>query len=97
MRVARVIGNVTLSMRLDEVPPGQFLLVQPEQAAALTGAEPADAEPLVAYDERSAALGSRVAISEGREAAMPFHPRRVPFDAYCAAIMDTVHVAAPSE
>lgn len=97
MRVANVIGNVTLATRLDEVPPGQFLLVQPAQAAALQGIEAADAEPVVAYDERSAALGSRVAVSEGREAAMPFHPRRVPFDAYCAAILDVVHVAAPAE
>jgi microcompartment protein CcmK/EutM len=95
MRIARVIGTVTLSSRLEEVPPGQFLIVQPEGVAALRTGAPADAEPVVAYDELGTGRGARVAISEGREAAMPFHPRRVPFDAYCAAIMDTVHVANP--
>lgn len=93
MRVGKVIGTVTLSSRLVEVPPGQFLIVQPESTAALQAAAPANAEPVVAYDEQGAALGARVAVSEGREAAMPFVPRPVPFDVYCAAIMDVVHVA----
>lgn len=92
MRVAKVIGSITLSARLADVPPGRFVIVRPESAAALRDGEPATAEPLVAYDELSAGVGARVALSEGREAAMPFHPTRVPFDAYCAAIMDVVHV-----
>lgn len=92
MRVAKVIGRVTLSTRLPDVPAGQFLIVQPLSRDALTGRDKPSAEPVVAYDERSASIGDRVAISEGREAAAPFHPNRVPFDAYCAAIMDTVHV-----
>jgi len=93
MRVGRVIGSVTLSSRLDDVPPGRFLIVQPEDAAALQAVGVPTAEPVVAYDELGAGLGARVGISEGREAAMPFHPRRVPFDVYCAALMDAVHVA----
>jgi microcompartment protein CcmK/EutM len=92
VRVGKLIGTVTLSRRLADVPPGQFVIVQPESTAALQAAAPAKAEPVVAYDELGAALGGRVAISEGREAAMPFVPRHVPFDVYCAAIMDVVHV-----
>lgn len=92
MRVAEVIGTVTLSRRLEDIPPGRFLIVRPQSGAALRNQEPALAEPVVAYDEISAGLGSQAAISEGREAAMPFHPQRVPIDAYCAAILDTVHV-----
>lgn len=97
MRVGRVIGTVTLASRLDEVPAGQFIIVQPEHQAALRAEAPAVAEPVVAYDERSAAPGDHVGLSEGREAAMPFHPRRVPFDAYCAAIMDAVRVTHATE
>jgi hypothetical protein len=31
-----------------------------------------------------------VGLIEGREASAPFHPKKVPFDAYCACILDTV-------
>ena len=47
---------------------------------------------VVIYDELSPGLGARVAFSEGREAAMPFHPRPVPIDAYGAAILDAVRM-----
>jgi len=90
VRVADVIGTVTLSRCLENVTGGRFLIVQPQSTEALCDEAAATAEPVVAYDEISAWLGSRVAISEGREAAMPFYPRLVPVDAYCAAILDTV-------
>lgn len=92
MRAFRVIGTVTLSGRLADVPPGQFVVVEPLPLDALRGAAAAAGEPLVAFDELSAAPGVRVGVSEGREAAMPFHPRKVPLDAYCAALLDAVHV-----
>jgi len=92
MRIAEVIGTVTLSTRLEDVPPGKLLIVRPLGADALLAGSPSDATPVVAYDELGAGRGCRVAISEGREASAPFYPRRVPFDAYCAAIMDTVRI-----
>jgi ethanolamine utilization protein EutN len=92
MRIARVLGNLTLSSRLADLPPGQLLLVQPLSQEAIRGENEPQAETLIAYDERSASVGDRVALSEGREAAMPFHPVRVPVDAYCAAIMDEVDI-----
>ena len=46
-------------------------------------------EEIVVFDELGAGLGSRIAISEGREAAMPFHPEVKPIDAYNAAILDS--------
>lgn len=92
MRVAVVIGTVTLSRRLDEIAGGRLLIVQPQTAAALRDGETAPAEPVVAYDELNPGRGVRVAISEGREAAMPFHPRRAPIDVYCAAVLDAVEV-----
>lgn len=51
-----------------------------------------EAEALVVYDELGAGLGSLIAISEGGEAAQPFHPNPKPVDAYNAAILDTVDV-----
>jgi ethanolamine utilization protein EutN len=50
----------------------------------------AGGELLVAYDELGAGTGSRVGVSEGREAAMPFHPDPKPLDAYCACILDRI-------
>ena len=50
MRVAEVIGTVTLSRRLEDIPPGRFLIVRPQSGAALRNQEPALAEPVVAYD-----------------------------------------------
>ena len=44
------------------------------------------------FDELGAGVGSRIAISEGREAAMPFHPEVKPIDAYNAAILDTLRL-----
>ena len=92
MRAGLVIGTVTLSRRHESLAGGRFLIVQPQGGAALTGREPPTAEPVVAYDELNPGLGALVGISEGREAAMPFHPRPVPVDAYCAAVLDTVQV-----
>jgi microcompartment protein CcmK/EutM len=90
MRIAEVIGTVTLSRRLKDVPPGRFIIVQPQRVEALRGEPAAAVEPVVAYDELSAGEGARVGLSEGREAAMPFHPRPVPVDVYCAAVLDAV-------
>ena len=97
MRVATVLGTVTLSTRLPEVPSGQFLIVRPQSAQALRDGAPATAESVVAYDELGAPRGGLVAITDGREATMPFAPRPVPFDLYSAAIMDVVRVAAEAE
>jgi microcompartment protein CcmK/EutM len=91
MRVGEVIGTVTLSTRVADLPPGNLLLVRPLDLDAIGAGAGAAAEPVVAFDQLSAGLGARVSLSEGREAAMPFHPTPVPLDVYCAAILDTVY------
>ena len=93
MRVATVIGTVTLSRTLPEVPPGQYLLVAPQRAEALRAGAPVIGEVVVAFDELGAPIGGLVGVSDGREASMPFAPREVPCDLYSAALMDVVHVA----
>jgi ethanolamine utilization protein EutN len=92
MRIAEVIGTVTLNRWHPSLAGGSYRLARPLSAEELTGKTPPAAEPLVVYDELGAGVGSRIALSESREAAMPFHPEVKPIDAYNAAILDTVRV-----
>lgn len=98
MRIARVIGHVTLSRRVAALVPGSFLIVEALDESALragpaTGrrAKPMP-ESLVVFDELGAGVGQLIAVSEGAEATMPFAPKRVPLDAYNSAILDHVEV-----
>ena len=98
MRVGEVVGSVTLSKKLPEVPDGRLLIVQPLnrdmiRADGTRGADSRGSDPVVAYDELGAADQMRVALSERREASMPFMPANVPIDAYCAALLDDVTVS----
>lgn len=96
MRLARVIGNVTLGQKLPEIKAGSLLIVDAFDADALHGhaqAAPRDKpmpESLVVFDELGASEGQIIAISEGGEATMPFIPDHMPCDAYAAAIIDTL-------
>jgi microcompartment protein CcmK/EutM len=92
MRVAKVIGNVTLNRFHPSFQGANLKLVVPLVTSDLVGdAEPAD-DTLVAWDELGAGLGSRIALAEGPEAAQPFLPAVKPIDAYAAAILDQLDV-----
>lgn len=93
MRVCEVIGSVTLSRPHASLNGARLLLVAPLSLAALHGESVDRSEELVVWDDLGAGVGSRVGISEGREAAMPFHPERKPLDAYCACILDQIQLA----
>jgi ethanolamine utilization protein EutN len=98
MRIGEVIGTVTLSRQHPSLTGGRLKLVVPLSLADLQSGQASQAEELVAYDELGATIGHRVAFSEGREAAQPFHPDVKPIDAYCAAILDTVNITSgPSD
>lgn len=92
MRIADVIGTVTLNRCHPSLTGGRFKLVVPLSLDNLTGRSQELAEELTVYDELGAGIGSRIALSEGREAAVPFHPEVKPIDAYNAAILDSVFV-----
>ncbi|MBI2827471.1 MAG: EutN/CcmL family microcompartment protein [Planctomycetia bacterium] len=92
MRIGEVIGSVTLSRWHASLSGASFRLAVPLALDALQGEAQSDAEPIVVYDELGAGHGSRIAISEGREAAQPFYPNDKPVDAYNAAILDTIDV-----
>ena len=91
MRIARVIGKLTLNRATPEVVPGSFLLVRPYDRAALLGTGGGNDETVVMYDDLGARAGDRVGLVEGREATAPFWPKKVPYDSYNGCILDTVN------
>ncbi|HYT88503.1 MAG TPA: EutN/CcmL family microcompartment protein [Gemmataceae bacterium] len=92
MRIAEVIGTVTLSRMHPSVSGFRWVIGVPFSLKALRQDGPPDGEDLVIYDELGAGNGSRIGFSEGGEAAAPFHPQKKPIDAYCACILDQVSV-----
>ena len=92
MRIGQVIGTVTLSRSHPSVSGATWRIVVPLTAAGINGANSGRGEPLVMFDELGAGSDSLIAISEGAEAAAPFHPDQKPLDAYNAAIFDTLEV-----
>ena len=91
MRFGKVIGQVTLSRCYDTLTGGRFVIVEVQDRFSLAGKPRKSNETLVAYDHLGARVGDLIAFSESREACMPFYPeKRVPIDAYCAALLDQV-------
>jgi ethanolamine utilization protein EutN len=88
MRIARVIGKITLSKKMPEVQPGSFLIVRTCNRGTLAGKNEGNPEELVMYDNLASREGDLTGLVEGAEATMPFRPLRVPYDAYNACILD---------
>lgn len=94
MRIAEVIGCVTLNRWHPSLAGGRFALAVPLALEELAGGGPGAGEELVVYDQLNAGVGSRIAVSEGGEAAQPFYPEMKPIDAYNAAILDSIQLTA---
>jgi ethanolamine utilization protein EutN len=92
MRIAEVIGSMTLSKAHVSLQGARWLIGVPCSLKALKGDRRGDGEDLVIYDNLGAGNGCLVGVSEGAEAAAPFHPKKTPVDAYCACILDTIVV-----
>jgi ethanolamine utilization protein EutN len=90
MRIADVVGTITLNCVHPSLTGYRFKLVTPLGWDDLAGRAGDPLEEIVVLDELSADVGCRIALSEGREAAMPFHPEVKPVDAYNAAILDSL-------
>ena len=98
MRIGLVIGRICLQPVYETLVGGRFLLVQVMDRFALAGGTRKSTESLIVYDHLGAGDGDLIAFTESREACMPFYPeKRVPLDAYCAAILDRVVVATTVE
>lgn len=92
MRIAEVIGTVTLSRVHPTLAGLRYIIGVPYSLQALKAGAAPDGEDLVIVDQLGAGVGNQVGVSEGGEAAMPFMPDRKPVDAYGACILDTVSV-----
>jgi microcompartment protein CcmK/EutM len=93
MHVGKVIGRLTLRRMYDTLVGGRFIIVEVQDRFSLAGKKRQIDESLVVYDEWGAAEGDLIAFTESREASMPFYPeKRVPLDAYNAAILDAAVV-----
>jgi ethanolamine utilization protein EutN len=103
MRIAKILGSVTLSRQHPSLVGGSLRLAVPLSRTELVAhakttagvdavADAPAGDSLVAWDDLGAATGSLVALSDGGEAAQPFRPALKPVDAYCAAILDNVHL-----
>lgn len=95
MRIGDVIGTVTLNRAHPSLLGASFKLVAPLSWDNLAGRWDERVEEVTVLDELGAGLGSRIAFSEGREAAMPFHPEVKPIDGYNAAILDSLDYVTP--
>jgi len=95
MRIGEVIGTVTLNRAHPSMRGSRLNLVVPLTWDNLLGRSAEPAEEIVVFDELAPGIGSRIAMSEGREAAMPFYPQVKPVDAYNAAILDTLDYDVP--
>jgi microcompartment protein CcmK/EutM len=92
MRIAEVIGTVTLSRWHPAMTGYRWLIGVPYSLQSLRSGGPPDGEDFVVLDELGAGAGEKIGVSEGAEAALPFYPNKKPVDAYCACILDTVTI-----
>ena len=90
LRIAEVVGRVTLSKFHPSLKGGRFLIALPMPLEALMEDSPKRGEEVVLYDNLGAGVGDLVGLSEGREAANPFGKVKTPIDAYCACILDQI-------
>ena len=87
------LGHLTLAPAVESFRGKTLVVVEPvtmENLRARNGL--GGGKALIAIDALGAAEGQMVAITEGREASNPFWPDKVPVDAYCSLIVDSVDV-----
>jgi microcompartment protein CcmK/EutM len=90
MRIAEVIGTVTLSRPHPSLLGFRWVIGVPLSVKALRDEQRGDGEDVVILDESGAGQGNLIGFSEGVEGAAPFYPEKKPVDAYCACILDHV-------
>jgi ethanolamine utilization protein EutN len=83
MQLARVIGDVVMTRKDDNLIGIKLLIVQP-----LTPEREATGRPIVAVDAVGAGVGEEVFFVRGKEASFPFYPVEPPVDAGIVGIVD---------
>jgi len=87
VQLARVIGNVVVTRKDENLANRTLLVVQPIAADGT-----AVGRTLVAVDAVGAGVGETVFFVRGKEASFPFHPTEVPVDAGVVGIVDQYDV-----
>jgi ethanolamine utilization protein EutN len=91
MRLGIVRGHVTLTPAVPELLGLTLVVLEPVTMKNLVAKNGlGGGKSLVAIDALGAAQGQMVAFTEGTEAANPFWPKRIPVDAYCTLIVDSI-------
>jgi microcompartment protein CcmK/EutM len=83
MQLARVIGDVVMTRKDENLVGITLLVVQP-----LTPDHQPVGRPLVAVDAVGAGVGEEVFFVRGKEASFPFYPAEPPVDAGIVGIVD---------
>lgn len=92
MYLARVIGTVVATTKVEGLDGAKLLLVQP-----LDTARQPSGEPHVAVDAAQAGVGDLVTCVGSREAALALQPSFVPVDAAVIGIVDDVDIRPENE
>ena len=90
MQLARVIGDVVMTRKDDQLAGITLLIVQP-----LTPDRQPAGRPIVAVDSMGAGVGEEVFFVRGKEASFPFYPAEPPVDAGIVGIVDRWDVQEP--
>jgi len=93
MRIAKVIGNVTLNRVHPSFEGSRLKVAVPLSLENLLD-EQTELRPdfEVVWDDLGAGVGNLIAMAEGPEACRPFRPDKKPVSAYNAAILDDIEV-----
>lgn len=92
MKVFRVVGSVTLSRSHPTYQGARLLAAEPLDLYAPGRCTPPDPDLVIVWDDLGAGFDSTIAASDGGEAANPFRPVLKAVDAYCSALLDTIHI-----
>jgi len=87
MQLARVVGDVVVTRKDENLAGITLLIVQP-----LTPDRQPAGRPIIAVDSMGAGVGEEVFFVRGKEASFPFYPTEVPADAGIVGIVDSWHV-----
>jgi microcompartment protein CcmK/EutM len=83
MQLAKVIGDVVVTHKDDNLANIKLMILQP---IAADGSK--IGRTLIAVDAVGAGVGETVFFVRGKEASFPFHPTEVPTDAGIVGIVD---------
>ncbi len=92
MKIHQVVGSVTLNRCHPGYVGARLLATLPLENGVYTGEPPSHGDMVVVWDDLGAGMNSKIAVSDGAEAAQPFRPELKAVDAYCSAILDALHI-----